>query len=332
MKLSLNNKTMIIEKHLLKQIRKDLKLDVPFVRGQSKTIENCWHFSTDGTAVDWMFADDDDFVAGMNRIYVCLQFHKVIILAFALMDTHVHFVLYGDFDECNRFVHDYVRRTSRHIALRHGCTNKFRKVSINHQVVDNDYYLKIVICYTIKNPPVGGLPFNYGDYPWSSGPLYFRKPGLWSSPNWLIADREYLPLSDLGVVGQRETLRTRRPFTNVQCRMVQGIVFPGDYVAFELVEEIFKSCKSFNYFLCLAKESEVDARGGAISRLTVPDQEMRQYKSELCLEMFGKKSTYNLATQDRIRLARALRAKYNSSIKQIARVCGLVYDEVKTMI
>jgi hypothetical protein len=31
----------------------------------------------------------------------------------------------------------------------------------------------------------------------------------------------------------------------------------------------------------------------------------------------------------RLRLARTLRSRYNSSIKQIARLAGLVYDEVK---
>jgi hypothetical protein len=33
--------------------------------------------------------------------------------------------------------------------------------------------------------------------------------------------------------------------------------------------------------------------------------------------------------QQRLRLARTLRSRYNSSIKQIARLAGLVYDEVK---
>ena len=52
---------------------------------------------------------------------------------------------YSGFDECNRFMHDYVRRTSRYIAGKYGDNNKLERVPINYQIVDTDYYLKIVI-------------------------------------------------------------------------------------------------------------------------------------------------------------------------------------------
>ena len=70
------------------------------------------------------FYEDADFISGMNRVYVTLKSYRIVILAFSLMDNHLHFVLYGDFDECNRFMHDYVRRTSRHIAITHGDNHK----------------------------------------------------------------------------------------------------------------------------------------------------------------------------------------------------------------
>lgn len=63
--------------------------------------------------------------------------------------------------------------------------------------------------------------------------------------------------------------------------------------------------------------------------LSLPMQEMRQHKNDLCYEMFGHRSTNRLDVQQRLRLARALRTKYHSSLKQIVRLCGLVYDEVK---
>ena len=159
----------------------DLGLDRPFVKGQAYPIRNCWHFCTDGNALDAIFTDDKDFIAGMNRIYVTVRGYRVVILAFTLMDTHVHFVLYGEFDECNRFMHDYIRRTSWDISKRHKDIHKFRDVPIHHQAVDTDHYLKTVICYTVRNAPVGGLPYTALDYPWSSGPLYFRRPGHWNT-------------------------------------------------------------------------------------------------------------------------------------------------------
>ncbi len=319
---------MKIDQELLRQIIADLGLDVPFSKGQKITVKNCWHFSTDGNAIDEMFLDDEDFIAGMNRIYVTVRGYRVVILAFCLMDTHIHFVLYGEFDECNRFIHDYVCRTSRHIALRHGEHNKLAKVPIHHQIVDDDFYLKVVICYSIKNAPVGGVSYMAWDYPWCSGPLYFRRPGLWSSPAWIGPEEPECTFADLSIEQQRSFLHTRSLPEDLT-PMTGPLVFPGAYVAYELVERIYKTCKSFNYFFCITKEDDVEARGGKLSLLSIPMQEMRQHKNELCYELFGMKSIKTLSVQQRVRLARTLRARYNSSLKQIIRLCGLVYDEVK---
>ena len=63
---------MKISQTLLRQIILDLGLNVPFVKGQNIPIRNCWHFSTDGNAVDVMFYEDD-FIDGMNRVYVTVK-------------------------------------------------------------------------------------------------------------------------------------------------------------------------------------------------------------------------------------------------------------------
>ena len=322
---------MKITRELLKQIVSDLGLDAPFVKGKHIPIKNCWHFSTDGNAVDAIFEDEDDFIDGMNRVYITLQAYRVIILAFSLMDTHLHFVLYGDFDECNRFMHDYVKRTSWYISVKRKENHKLEDVPIRHQVVDNDFYLKTVICYTVKNAPVGGLPFNGLDYPWSSGPLYFKRPGLWCSPKWMELPADDNCMTQMGLNQRREVLRTRK-HASPAVRMIDRLIFPGEYVAYEIVERIFKTCKSFNFFLCITKEEDVDARGGTLSLLSIPMQEMRQHKNELCRELFGANSIKGLNTQQRLRLARTLRARYNSSIKQITRLSGLLYDEAKDLL
>ena len=323
---------MEISHELLRQIVSDLGLDTPFVKGRKINVKNCWHFSTDGNAVDVMFYDPSDFIDGMNRIYVTVRGYRVIILAFSLMDTHIHFVLYGDFEECNRFMHDYVKRTSRYIAIKHHDQNKLDGVPINFQIIDTDFYLKVVICYTIKNAPVGGIPYNAIDYPWSSGPLYFRRTGDWSSPAWLdeTSDNQ-LQEKEMGVRQQKKLLKSHTR-TEAPIRMTGPIVFPGTYVAYEIVEKLFKTCKSYNYFFCITKEEDVDSRGGTISHLSIPMQEMRQHKNEICRELFGTASIKQLNMQQRVQLARVLRARFNSSKKQIIRLCGLVYEEAKDLI
>ena len=318
---------MKIAPSLLRKIRSDLGLTQPFVKGQNIPVKDCWHFTTDGNDVDVIFRNDQDFRAGMNRIYVVLQDFDIVILGFCLMDTHVHFILYGDFDACNRFIHEYIRRTSMYISSQYRDWHKLGNVHVNYQIIDNDFYLKTAICYTIKNPPVGGIHYIAYDYPWSSGPLYFRKGGYWSSPAWISTDGQSTCLGELGTRRRRTILGTKRPLQD-DIRITDGIIFPEEYTAKDIVEELFKSCKGFNYFMCISKETDVESKGGSISHLSLPIQEMRQYKLELCQELFGVKNIRFLDTAQRIRLAKALRARYNSSARQIARLCGLIYHEV----
>lgn len=313
---------------LLVQIESDLGLDSPIVRGQRIQIRRCWHFFTDGNAVNELFSGEDDYLYAMNRIYVVLQSYEVVILAFALMDTHVHFILYGEYDQCKRFVHEYIRQTSWYISFRRQEEHKMKAVSISHQAITDDYYLKTAICYTIKNPPVAGIRYNSYDYPWSSGALYFRKGGSWCSPAWMASDAHCTLTTHLGKRQVLALLNTKKVL-KLPARIIGRLVFPGDYVAYEIVARLFKTHKSFNYFMCTCREDDIESRGGSISHLTIPMQEMRQHTHETCQELFGQKSIRGLSTQERLRLARTLRARYNSSLKQIARLSGLVYEEVK---
>lgn len=325
---------MEISKRLLDQIVSDLGLNVPYVKGVDKKVSNCWHFYSDGNDVDEMFYGDDDFRDGMNRVFVTVCKYKVVILAFALMDTHFHFVLYGSYLECLTFINDYLQRTSQYIALKHGDLNKLSLVKISHQKVETEQYLKTVICYTIKNPTVGGVYCLPHNYPWSSGALYFAGNGSafsWASCNWLRVIDSCPTLKDFSIRELRQFLHTKEVVSS-SARVIDGLVFPGDYVAFELVEKLFRSYKSFQFFLSLNKEYEVESMGGVISSLSIPMQEMRQHKSEICYELYRKKSTKSLNTTERLKLARVLKSRYNSSVKQIVRLCGLNYDECKDLL
>ena len=312
---------------LLRQIEMDLSLNSPFVKGMVLPIRNCWHFYSDGNSVDAIFRDDDDFRDGMNRVYVVSRLFPIVIIAFILMDTHVHFILYGEYEACNKFVHEYIRRTSMAINSRYGDSHKLDGVEIGHQEIDDDQYLKIAICYVFKNAPVGGIPFNALDYPWSSAGLMFKRRGYWTSPVWYDQVAE----CKAGKPSQRKLLKTHVVGEDNPL-MVDGIVFPGEYVAWKITERIFKTHRGFNYFMCISKDSDVESRGGSISHLSIPMQEMRQHKNELCRKLFGASDIRSLSTTERLRLARTLKHQYNSSIKQIARLCGLVYDEVKDII
>jgi hypothetical protein len=131
---------------------------------------------------------------------------------------------------------------------------------------------------------------------------------------------------------ERRSVLNSKNDINKDVPVIGNLIFPGAYVAYEIVERLFKSNKSFNLFMCISKEEDIESRNGSISLLSIPIQEMRQHRNTVCEELFGCSNIRSLTTSQRIKLAKALRSRYNSSIKQIARLCGLVYDEIKAMV
>ena len=318
---------MIDVKEKISVIYSDLGLNLSILKGQIIPIKNCWHFYTAGDSVDVIFHNADEFRDGMNRILSVITSYDVLILAFVLMDTHVHFILYGDYHSCNCFIHEYARRTSIYLSRKYPMRKTLKDIKINHQIVDDDRYLKTAICYVLKNPVSAGLPYNPWDYPWSSGSLYFRHSGYWTSPKWLLGMDE--------IISTKETIRKvtkSRAKIDSGIRAVDGVILPSEYVAYTIVEKLFRSHKAFNYFLSASKDIDIESRGGAISHLTVPISEMRDNRRMLSKEMFGETELRRLNMGQRLQLARRMKSLYYCSTKQIAKLCGLVYVEVAELL
>ena len=307
-----------------KTMAEDLGLNTRFAKSQEIPVCNCWHFSTDGNVIDRIFFNREDFVVGMNRIFIVLQNYECAILAFCLMDNHLHFILYGDFEECNRFMHEYVRRTSIYISNQHKLERHLGQVPIHYQKIEDQRYLKTAICYVIKNPPLAGLPYTYYDYPWSSGALYFRSKGEWTNPD----NRENQKrICDLDYSTQRKLFRKGN--LDNDALLIEDMVDPNEYVVVEMVEAVFKTHKAYHYFNCISSEIDIESKEGSISRLCLPDNELLQHKRELILQLFGNVSSRSLSVEQRVLLCRKMKSRYNSSTKQLARICGLKYEEIK---
>ena len=309
------------------EIKSDLGLDFNATKGQLVYVNNCWHFYSAGDSVEVMFHNKDDFRAGMNRIHVVAENCNILILAFVLMDTHFHFILYGDFDLCNRFVHEYVRRTSIYLSKRYSTRKTLKDIKVSHQRIEDDRYLKTAICYVIKNPYNAGLPFNAWDYPWSSGPLYFRHPDFWTTPRWMLGPDDLL-------ISRRSKKRQllSHDVINKDVSMIDGLIDPKSYVSVDIVEKVFRTHRAYNYFLFISKDSDVEERDGIVSHLTIPIAELREIRKKVSTELFGSDNLRNLDVGQRIRLAKVLKSRFNSSVKQIAKACGLIYEEVKSLL
>jgi len=323
---------MELTKDTIRKIEDDLNLNVYVEKGVDLEVKNCWHLSTDGKAVDMIFYDVIDFQDGLNCIYFLSRKFQIVILSFVLMDNHIHFVLYGTKDECRKFILEFIRRTAMRISFRHRILHPLQGIPISCQQIKDQRYLKNAICYVVKNPTAAGKNFNYYDYPWSSGSLYFRampSEKTWCIPEW-VQRRDEHGGRILKYREKRTLLKTHEKLKD-SIRMNEGVIMPDEFVASQIVEKLFRTPRSMGYFMGKSSE-EIEEKSGQLSLLTIPWTEMRQNKEILCLEMFGTKSIRGLDTRQRLKLARALKSKYNCSPRQIARLSGLVYEEVRELL
>ena len=84
--------------------------------------------------------------------------------------------------------------------------------------------------------------------------------------------------------------------------------------------------------MCSTKEETVESRGGQLLSLSIPIQELRQHRDEICREMFREVRVGGLDAAQRFRLARVIRSRYLCSPKQIAHLCGLKEDELEPLL
>ena len=220
---------------------------------------------------------------------------------------------------------------SRKHANRQGASS----IPVSSQAIYDEDYLINAICYDLRNPPVNGLRYSYFDYPWSSGPLYFRSSSAWSAPIWKSCI-EGLPqaamycfkirkASDLGARERRRLLGSSQDIPG-EWLLFDGIILPSCYVPVEVVEALFRSHRAYNYFIGRSREKDMEEMMGTWSSLGLQDTEMRQHRDEETVSLFGTRKIRSLNIGQRIEVAKILRRKYMTSVKQIARVTCIPPD------
>ncbi len=298
----------------------DLALDQPFDRNRIRNVRNCWHLCSDGHYSNSLFRDKGDYVFGMNRIGLLYLKYKVAVLGFCLMDNHVHFVLNGTQTECMNYIREFMRLMGQRLVREKACEIRVRDIPICCKPIKNENYLKTVLCYVYRNPFIAGMTYLLYDYPWSSCHLLFRTDEVCGCQK--IEGRLF---SDLTFKEKREILGANCSVPD-DWKEVDGMILPKHYVATRQVEALFLSPKGFFYYSGRSKEEEIDASIGGYNVVSTSDAEMRYHREEISNALFGTGKINTCTINQRVTLAKELRRRYGSTVKQLARVVGLKAD------
>ena len=269
-----------------------------------------FHICTDGNAVPWIFQDDEDFIAGVNRIGICSIISKTETVAYTLMDNHGHFIMYGTLLECKQFINTYKVVTGKHISRKYKINNPLRDLPVEIIPIKNEEELAATIAYLDRNSVVAGFKFLPSEYPWGSARYMFRECAV---------DIKSRRLGDIGLNEKRRLLRTRLPLPDdweIDCHKM--LVPVKSFLNIARLENIFKTPIRYNYFLAKKLEGSIEMAQGL--KTFLPDKELRPVAAQISMALFGTTDLRLLNVKSKLRIARELRHAYAATVKQISRM------------
>ena len=139
-------------------------------------------------------------------------------------------------------------------------------------------------------------------------------------------------VSDLSYRQKREMLKTNMEVPGDWKVTPEGFLWPGNYVDHQVVEKLFRTPKSFAFFMGQSKEEEIGMSLGAREHVALPDMELREKAVAHSRRMFRTSNLRELDADRRMRLAKTLRKEYRCSYKQIARIIHLDQKYLKELL
>ena len=282
--------------------------------------EEFYHICTDGASLDWMFQDNSDFIAGVNRSAVCAILSGVKLFSFVLMDNHVHFVVRGSMPSCKDFIVRFKNLTGRYIFARYKIKGYLRSIPTEIIRISTPDRLLATLAYLDRNPMVAGWRRMPDEYPWGIARFLFRAP----------ADTvRFRRLDSFSRHEQCLLLGTHQEMPQDWLIDENGMLDPRYFVDIASLEKIYRTPGRYLYFLSKKLEGDVERYFSENAKPFVQDKELRVVVGKLASELFGEADLRMLSVNSRLKLARKLRYEYGSSVKQISRMLHLDVEVLK---
>ena len=285
------------------------------MRGSTDTI-GFYHICTDGRALSWMFQDDKDFISGINHIAICHLKTQVEIYAYVLMDNHVHFVIYGTILQCKAFINLFKKLTGKWIFTKYGIRNHLRLVPTEIIHLETDENILNAIAYIDRNPLIAGYRYLSGEYPWGTSRFMFKKH---HNIDTSTTDKQ-TPISSFTRRQQRNLLNTKVIIPDNWTVNDSGMINPTSFINTVKVESLFKTSLRYSYFLAKKLEGIIEQQIGYAQKLFIPDKELRSIVHQILLNNYHTNSVKELGIKQRLEIAKTLKYKYASPLKQISRM------------
>lgn len=286
-----------------------------------RELSPCWHLYT-AEDFEIIFVTDDDFRAGMLLIAICaMSFPGIKILAFQLMNNHLHVILSGNKDDCKSFFRMFRHRLQMYLkGLGRTVDLSGWEESLN-AVVDIDY-LRTVIAYTNRNGFLVNPDETPFTYRWGTNRLFFNPDAvsLHSQSKEKLTVRHIRNVIHSGAFDHMAVLN-----------MIDGYISPIVFCDIPSAMALFRD--GHHYFHLISRDVEGQQKiaaelGEAVS---YTDNELFAAVVSICRKDYGIGKPSAIPSDAKLALARRMYFEYNATDKQIARILRLDREILKAM-
>lgn len=289
---------------------------------KSDSPKGYFHICTKGDEIPWMFRNDYDFIGGINRLGICLLSVKVTPIAYILMDTHVHFLLYGSMPDCKAFINKYKMLTGKWILEKHGITAHLRDLSFSIIELKTEEDLMETIVYIDRNSIMAGYAHLPYGYPWGSARFIFNDQKYRQS-------EQFYKFSECSDRKKRSILSSRHSVPDHWEFDSKNMINPLCFFCPKNAEHIFKTPIRYLYFLSKKVEGKIDIGLSHGRKSFIPDKELREIAEKISKDLFGNTSLSLLSINRRLVIAKKLRYEYAATHKQISRMVNIDLEIIK---
>ena len=287
------------------------------------TMKKCYLITTGHLEDRLWFLDEDDFVAGMNYVAVQAAESKVTILAFILMSNHLHFVVYGRWEDVWAFINALKGRYSKYLRHKYGHKEFLRGNDVDIlEVSEENEALERAIAYVQMNSVAANICSHATQYPWGTGNVYFN-----------VEKRKGTRLGDLSKRARYRLLHSESTVLPPDWLVCEGgYILPESYVNVAYVETLFRTPKRMNYFLTNSSKAKRRIDSSEESHPIFRDQVLLNVLPDLYKSMFQKERFEDLSPEQKLESLRQIRFRFCANIHQIARVTGLTYADAAKLL
>ena len=277
-----------------------------------------WLITTEHLKAGLWFRDEEDFKVGMNFVAIQAHASRVVVLSFTLMSNHVHFVLKADSKkDAEAFIEGFKHRYSLYLRRKYGVKEFLRGNDVRIDPISwYDEDPEKAIAYVEMNCVAANICSHPSQYPWGTGDVFFNPVKLTGRPLGAFSKRACKRLLHTDVESLPEDWLVG----------ADGYILPQNYIDVAAVEACFKTPQRMNWFL--SNSSKAKKRLEADDNLPAfRDQVILAAIPDLCQSLFDKRKFSQLARDGQVEFVRQLHFRFSAHVNQIARVCGLTYEQ-----